>query len=161
MSGPNSVKLTEYVKPGEKVDLVVDLKAPSKPGTYTGYWKLQADDGYKFAQVYVKIKVPSVAFAVTSIKLTSSPTSYSGACPTTLTIKAEITSSAAGKVTYHWERSDGVTSSKKSVTFDSKGTKTVQFDWGISSTDNYWVKIYIDDPNHQLFGPINIDVTCS
>lgn len=161
MSGPNTVKLTGYVKPGEKVDILVDLKTPSKAGTFTGYWKLQSDDGNKFAQVSVKIKVPSAFFAVTSVKLSSIPASYSGACPTTLTIKAEITTSAAGKVTYRWERSDGVTSDKKSVTFDGKDTKTVQFDWEVNSTDTHWVRIYIDDPNNQWFGPLNIDVTCS
>jgi hypothetical protein len=161
MSGPNSVKLNGYVKPGESVDILVDLKAPSKPGTYTGYWRLQAEDGNKFAQVFVKITVPSEFFAVTSVKLTSSPVSFDGSCPTTLTIKAEITSSAAGKVTYRWERSDGVTSDKKSVTFDNKGTKTVQFDWEVNSTDTHWVRIYIDDPNHQWFGPVNVNVTCS
>lgn len=161
MSGPNSVKLIGFVKPGESVDILVDLKAPVKPGTYTGFWRLQSDDTNKFAQVYVKITVPSEFFAVTSVKLTSSPASHNDSCPITLTIKAEITSSTAGKVTYRWERSDGVTSEKKSVNFDSKGTKTVQFDWEVNSTDTHWVRIYIDDPNHQWFGPVNVDVTCS
>ena len=161
MSGPDSVKLNSYVKPGENADILVNLKAPSKPGTYRGYWKLQSDDGYKFAQVYVEIKVPSAFFAVTSVRLTSTPASYSGSCPTTLTIKAEITVSAAGKVTYRWERSDGFASDKKSLTFDSKGTKTVQFDWEVETTDTHWVKIYIDQPNHQWFGPLNIEVTCA
>jgi len=161
MSGPDNVKLDDYVAPGEKIDILVDLKSPSKAGTYTGYWKLQANDGFKFAQVYVQIKVPSVTFAVTSVDLTSSPSSYDGACPKTFTIEADITASAAGKVTYQWKRSDGVTSDHKSVTFDSKGTKTVQFDWDLDSTDTHWVKIYIDAPNHQWFGPIDIPVTCS
>jgi len=161
MSGPNSVKLEDYVAPGEKIDILVSLKAPSKPGTYTGYWKLQADDGYKFAQVYTQIKVPSAVFAVTSVTLTSNPASYNGVCPKTFTIKADITASAAGKVTYKWSRSDGFTSDLKSIQFDSTGTKSVQFDWDLNSTDTHWVKIYIDAPNHQWFGPIDIDVTCS
>jgi methionine-rich copper-binding protein CopC len=161
MSGPSSVKLNGFVKPGESVDILVDFKAPTKPGTYTGYWRLQSEDGNKFAQVYVKIIVPSEFFAVTSVKLTSTPASFDGACPTTLTIKADITTSAAGKVTYWWERSDGVTSNKKSVTFDSKGTKTVQFDWEVNSTDTHSVRIYIDQPNNQWFGPRTVDVTCS
>jgi hypothetical protein len=161
MSGPDSVKLNSHIKPGESVDILVDLKAPTKPGTYTGYWKLQADDGSKFAQVYVKIIVPSEPFAVTSVNMTSSPASYNGACPTTLTIKADITVSAPGTVTYRWERSDGTTSNKKSITFDSKGTKTVQFDWDVNSTDTHSFRVYIDQPNNQWFGPLNVDVTCS
>jgi hypothetical protein len=161
MSGPDYVKLDDYVAPGEKTDILVDLKSPSKAGTYTGYWKLQANDGFKFAQVYVQIKVPSAAFAVTSVALKSSPSSYDGACPKTFTIEADITTSAAGKVTYQWKRSDGITSDVKSVTFDSKGTKTVQFDWELNSSETHWVKLYIDAPNHQWFGPIDIPVTCS
>jgi len=161
MSGPDYVKLDDYVAPGEKTDILVDLKAPLKPGTYTGYWKLQANDGFKFAQVYVQIKVPSASFAVTSVDLSSTPASYDGACPKNFTIKADITTSAAGKVTYQWKRSDGVTTDLKSVTLDSQGTKTVQFDWDLNSTDTHWAKIYIDAPNHQWFGPIDIPVTCS
>jgi hypothetical protein len=161
MSGPNSVKLDSYVEPGEKIDVLVNLEAPSKSGTYTGYWKLQADDGSKFFQVYVQIIVPSTPFDVSSIDITSTPASYTGVCPKTLTVKAEITASTAGKVTYKWRRSDGFTSVLKSVTFDSKGTKTVQFDWAINSSGSYWVKIYIDSPNNQWFGPLDIPVTCS
>jgi hypothetical protein len=161
MSEPNSVKLDDYVAPGERIDVLVDLESPSKPGNYTGYWKLQADDGTNFAQVYVRIIVPSAPFAVSSVVITSSPSSYSGVCPKTLTIKAAITSTSAGKVTYKWRRSDGFTSELKSVTFESKGTKTVQFDWDISSSDSYWVKIFIDSPNNQWFGPLDIPVTCS
>jgi hypothetical protein len=161
MNGPSSVKLDDYVAPGEKIDILVNLKSPSKPGTYTGYWKLQADDGTKFAQVYLQIIVPSTPFKVSSIVLTSSPASYIGVCPKTFTIKAEITVTSTGKVTYKWKRSDGFTSELKSVTFDSKGTKTVQFDWVLTTSDTYWVKIYIDSPNNQWFGPLDIPVTCS
>lgn len=161
MSGPNSVKLDDYVAPGEKIDILVDLKSPAKAGTYTGYWKLQADDGSKFGQVFVQIKVVSATFAVTSVDLISTPASYNGACPKTFTIEADITASAAGKVTYKWQRSDGNTSALKTVTFDSPDTETVELDWDLNSTDTHWVKIYIDTPNHQWFGPIDIPVTCS
>ena len=161
MSGPNSVKLDDYVAPGEKIDILVNLKSPAKAGSYTGYWKLQADDGSKFGQVYVQIKVPSATFAVTSVDLLSTPVSYNGACPKTFTIEADITTSAAGKVTYKWQRSDGNTSALNTVTFDSPDTETVHFDWDLNSTDTHWVKIYIDVPNHQWFGPIDIPVTCS
>ena len=160
MLGPQSVKLNQHVKPGETVDVLVKLTSPAKTGTYTGYWKLQSDNWEKFAQVYVTIKVNAPNFAVTRVVLTSNPASYSGVCPVTLTINADITASTAGKVTYKWQRSDGVTSDTKSVKFDAKGTKSVQLDWDVNSTDIHWVRIYIDAPNHQWFGPLNIDVTC-
>jgi hypothetical protein len=161
MSGSESIKLGQYVEPGEKVDLLVNLKAPSKSGLYTGYWALRSDEGGNFAQVFVTINVNEPFFAVTRVVLTSDPVDYSGVCPTTLTIKADITATTAGKVTYLWQRSDGVTSSTSSVKFSAKGTKTVQFDWDVDTTDVHWVKIYIDSPNHQWFGTLDIDVTCS
>jgi hypothetical protein len=163
MSGPKSMDLDEYIKPGEYVDIVIDLEAPSEGGTYTGYWKLQSDDGDNFAQVYVTIKVVDT-FAVTSVSLDADPNDFSGACPDTeiFKIDADITSSSAGKVTYRWEFSDGTTSALKSVKFDSKGTKTVSIDWEIDITadDTYSVELYIDNPNHQTFGPLDIDVNC-
>lgn len=161
MGGVNSVKLDDYVSPGEKFDVLVNLKAPAKPGTYIGYWRLQAADGFQFGQVYVQIKVPSAAFAVTSVKLTSHPASYSGVCPKTFRIKAEITSSAAGNVTYKWKRSDGYISDLKSLKFESAGTKTLELDWKLKTSDTHWIKIYINAPNHQWFGPLDIKVTCS
>ena len=163
MSGAKTTDLDEYVEPGETIDILVDMEAPSDPDTYTGYWKLQDDDGNNFFQVYVTIKVKS-SFAVTSVHMDADPNSYSGDCsgPINFSIDADITSSAAGKVTYRWKDSEGFTSDLLSVKFSDDGTKTVTYDWTIDApiTDTYWVKIYIDNPNHQTFGPLNIDVEC-
>jgi hypothetical protein len=163
MSGAKVTDLDEYVEPGESIDLLVDLTAPSDPDTYTGYWRLEDDGGTSFYQVYVTIKVKDT-FAVTSVKMSSDPASYSGDCtnPITFTIDADITSSAAGKVTYRWQTSDGASYSLQSVKFTDDGTKTVSMDWEIAApiTDTYWAKVYIDTPNHQTFGPVDIDVEC-
>jgi hypothetical protein len=48
MQGPASVSLKSPVKPGEMVDVSVDLFAPNWPATYIGYWKLKSADGQKF-----------------------------------------------------------------------------------------------------------------
>jgi hypothetical protein len=56
--------------------------------------------------------------------------------------------------------SDGNTSSTKSVSFSGAGTKEVEAHWQIADTGSYWVKVYIDTPNHQTFGPFKFDVTC-
>ena len=159
MSGPKSQDLDEYVKPGETVDIVIDLDAPDDPDTYKGYWKLEDDEGYPFYQVYAQIEVEDV-FAVTSVIMNADPDSFSGACPTTITVEADITASSNGKVTYKWVRSDGVTSSLKSLKFSKAGTKTVSFDWELNATDTYTVDVYIDNPNHQTFGSLEIDVEC-
>ena len=163
MSGAKITDLDEYVEPGETIDILVDMTAPSDPDTYTGYWKLQDDDGINFYQVYVTIKVKDT-FAVTRVLLDSDPASYSGDCTAaaSFTIDAEITTSAAGRVYYQWKNSEGYTGDMQSIKFSDSGTQTVTYSYAIDPpTDGtHWVKIYIGDPNHQTFGPVNISVTC-
>lgn len=161
MHGPNSVKLNKSIAPGEQVDFLVDLKAPSESGTYRGYWRLQAEDGSRFSQVFTQIKVAGAPFAVTSVKLSASPASFSGECPVTVTIKAEITSSSAGEVTYYFQRSDDQKSKTRSLSFNNKCTKSVEYNWKITTSDTYSIRVYIDNPNHQLFAPREFKITCT
>ena len=159
MSGPATQALTGNVNPGQTVDISVDLKAPSTAGNYKGYWKLQNGAGVLFATFYVDIKVSgSAAFAVTGVSYTT--TTWDDAshtdCPK---VVAEITTNAAGTVTYKWTRSDGASSSTQSLVFGSAGTQSVEYEWALGSgapAGTYWVGIYIDDPNHQDFGHVNV-----
>jgi hypothetical protein len=48
MEGPESVKLTEAIEPGDTVRLTVPLRAPSAPGTYFSYWMLRDSYGVQF-----------------------------------------------------------------------------------------------------------------
>lgn len=57
MEGKSPTAFTQNVKPGEKADFILDLKAPAKAGKYTSWWQLQDDQGVKFAQVYLTIEV--------------------------------------------------------------------------------------------------------
>lgn len=164
MGGPNSVKLINYVKPGEQVDLLVDLKAPAKAGTYTGYWRMQADDGSPFAQVYTTIKVAGPMFAVTSVKFSATPADFSGVCPVEVIVKADITASTAGTVNYQWELNDGVDTTlfkQKSVLFDKQGTKTVQLKLELDADGIYKARLYIAQPNNQWFGTQQIVIECT
>jgi hypothetical protein len=53
---PVGVPLAE---PGRIVDISVDMVAPSAPGTYRSYWRLQRPDGAFFGdQAYVRVIVP-------------------------------------------------------------------------------------------------------
>ena len=55
------VRHAEYfpheVRPGEYVDLVLDMNAPYRRGEYTSFWQLQDEYGRKFGQVYLIIDV--------------------------------------------------------------------------------------------------------
>jgi hypothetical protein len=57
MSGPDSVDVHD-VKPGELVDVSVDLVAPHQLGRYRSYWRLQLENGEWLEEIhYVEIVV--------------------------------------------------------------------------------------------------------
>ncbi len=73
--------------------------------------------------------------------------------PFDVVISGNITTSAAGKATYYWTDSQGGQSATQSISFDAGETKTVNYTMTVNSTGTHWAKLYIDQPNHQLFGP--------
>jgi hypothetical protein len=163
MGGEISQNLDSVVKPGKEITLSVDLEAPSDDGDYTGVWRLMSGDGEKLGKYWVNIVVgiPSGPFAVTSVSFYMPHTTIDTSCPHNVTVKAEITSNAAGKVVYYWLDSTGETSTYESHTFDEAGKKIVEYKVKATSSDDYWAKLYIDNPNHQWFGPINFHVNCT
>jgi len=60
MSGPASVPVP-YTEPGAKVNISVPLVAPVVPGTYRGYWVMQASNGATFDGLVVEINVAAPA----------------------------------------------------------------------------------------------------
>ena len=58
---PMGVRYAQFfdheVKPGEYIDIAVDMRAPYPRGEYTSFWQLQDDYGRKFGQVYLIIEV--------------------------------------------------------------------------------------------------------
>jgi hypothetical protein len=48
MGAPEIVYLGQEVRPGESVEISVDIAAPQKPGVYQGNWKLQNTEGQLF-----------------------------------------------------------------------------------------------------------------
>ena len=78
MSAPDAVRISE-TRPGETVDISVNLVAPSEPGKYTGYWQLSLPGAVVLSDTFfVRIKVPSptpTRGIPTSTRPPSSPTS--------------------------------------------------------------------------------------
>jgi len=112
---------------------------------------------------WVKIKVVSTTptFAVTGLNLDAMHTSITGTCPQTFHIRAYITTNGAGMVSFKFQDSVGTSYATKSITFTAAETKYVQNDLSLNSTGSYWVKIYIDEPNHQWWGPLNLTLHCT
>jgi hypothetical protein len=48
MGGPSSQSLGQIVAVGDQIDISLTLKAPTDPGTYTGYWMLLTPSGGRF-----------------------------------------------------------------------------------------------------------------
>lgn len=64
LGGPSAVSLPGNVRPGETVDIAVNLTAPNSTGSYVGYWKLRNSSGALFgvgssadSSIYVDIDV--------------------------------------------------------------------------------------------------------
>jgi len=172
MSGPAYVNLPYSVAPGGSVDINVPLVAPTTAGTYTGYWALYTDANRYIGKVWVTITAgptTSTSFAVTSVSYAIDFVSQDiGLCgvPTDVTfnIQANITTNGAGIVTYYWEKSDLTHTATQTLTYGGASTQTVLLTHTITgavAAGDYWVKIYIDNPNHQLFSPINFHITCT
>jgi len=159
MGGPAAVNLTKTVAPNEQYTVEVNLKAPGNPGTYTGNWQLHDQSGENFFPVYVRIKVRSAEFAVTSVY--TNLADVTGTCPYDYQVDVSIVASAAGKVTYKTENSEGMVSSIQTVKFDGAETRVVEFEWLDLAAGDHWLKVYIETPNNQWFGPFNFKVTCS
>jgi hypothetical protein len=165
MNGLATMNFTQIIHPGETMDIIMPLKVPAIPGTYTGTWHLYGDDNLDFTQygIWVTINAvnPAPIFAVTSVAMAVDANAFIGACPHTFHFTAGITTNTAGLVTYYWTRSDGPSSAQQSLTYASAGTQTVAYDWSLGAAGAYWVKLYINNPNHQYFTPVNITLTCT
>lgn len=161
MGGPASKNFPNNVAPGESVDLSVNLTSPATGGTYKGIWRVVSDSNEEFIHnIWAQIVVPSPVFAVTSVNLTAVPPAFVGPCPFPFAFTADITTNGPGTVTYYWKRSDSTEYGHASIVFGSAGTQTAHITSITPISGAHWMKIYIDEPNHQFFGPVNFILTC-
>ncbi len=173
MQAPASVAMPREVKPGELVDISVNLVSPANGGTYEGKFKFQDAEGNKFGlgdsltdSIWVKIVVGTAAapFAVTTIAMSATPSNFTGACPVSITFNGEMKVTAPGTVTYYWEFSDGTKGAEQSLVFSEAGQKTVTTTWNTGTpgqTLNGSAKIYVNHPNHQYFSNAAFTLTCN
>lgn len=168
LGGPASKTIGQSVAPGATIDISVDLTAPSASKTYTSNWMLQTDTGTNFgigpnasSSFYVKIVVQEF-YAVTKAEPAVAPVTWTGACPASFALTANITTTAAGTVTYYYKTSLGDTPTQTLV-FDKAGTLTTPaYAFPVPGSTALTVQVYIDNPNHQLFSTVvTVPVTCT
>lgn len=178
MGGASSLALIGTTAPGASLDVSVNLQAPAKDGTYTGFWGLTNASGARIPvaggtngkSFYVEIKVGTGAgssatdspgkFAVVSVGFSVSRSEACSSVTGKYVVTATVTTNKAGNVAYTWIRSDGATGAGNSDTlsFDSAGSKTISFEWSTTAS-SLWVDLYIDNPNHQQFGRATLNCT--
>jgi hypothetical protein len=169
LNGPAYVYLPHSVAPGGTVDVTVPMQAPATAGTYTSYWGLYTDANIFFGRVWVTITAGSIpaSFAVSGVSYAIDHVSQAITCGAnaTFNIQANITTNGAGTVSYHWEISGGSYTATQTLTYGAASTQTVLLSQTITGVvtpgGSYWVKIYIDNPNHQLFAPMAFNITCT
>lgn len=162
MDADSNTPLSKKVVPGGLIDISVDMKSPSSTGTFTGNFKMKAADGTLFGAgpasvpIFVKIDVTGPLFAVTKV---SNWTVTPNCGYPEVVFTTDIKTSTAGQVDYHWIFDNNGTHIKGPsghVTFSKSQTIQVTVTWdltGLGFTGPGSASIYIDSPNHQLFGP--------
>mgnify|MGYP001567226316 CR=1 FL=1 len=102
-----------------------------------------------------------IVFSVTGVTAAVSPTSYTGSCPKKFDFTANITTNAAGTVTYKWARSDGAGAPTHTLVFASAGTQpATPDDWTLSSSGTKWEKIQILTPNSLESNQAEFTLNC-
>jgi len=169
MDGASSLAVQSLVKPNEQVTFKLDLKAPNDPGDYTGVWQLFAANGEGMGRYWVKITVPGAvvppadAFSVTSVSTNlTNQVGMSCTPPYVYPVQIHITANGPGSVTYNTERSTSGVGPSKSMVFDAAGTKVLDTSWQFDHLGaiDYWLKVNIQSPNNQTFGPFEFWVDC-
>ena len=95
MGAPASIKFPSEVKPGQTIDINVDMTAPTKAGHYRGYWKFKNASGILFGIGYAANKSWWV-----EINVTGSDPGGSVVYDFTASAKDATWSSGAGGLTF-------------------------------------------------------------
>lgn len=118
------VRIPTTVKPGQTVDVSVDLNAPNKAGNYKGNWQMRSPQGSGFGQtIWVSIKVAGNAPAPTARPSDGQKRTI----PTINYFYADDTDGFLGDyTTVYWSVSNasGVTITCNGTTIENSGTLT-------------------------------------
>lgn len=141
LSTVTSFPLTRVVKPGDSVDLSIEMLAPTTAGDYAGYWHIITPYGGAMGvgsynqSLIVQIKVsakPDRDFGAVSVvyDYTRRPQKGCGSDGAEYDFSATITVNGPGEINYRWDRNpfDG-TIVGGVLKFSEAGSKTVNWTW--------------------------------
>ncbi len=185
MGTTTSVPISQSVAPGAQIDVSVDLVAPSKNGSYQGYWKMKNASGQFFNDsVYVLITVGSGGTAqptstsgptppsgtpanlVTSLSMSVDQANYSGQCPHTFNFTASFTLSQAATLSYNLEAGSDTpgftfTLPSPQTSALSAGTYSLIFPMEFTDSGAGWVRLHITAPVDVTSNQSSFTLTCT
>lgn len=168
MTTTTSIPLTRTVRPGDVINLSVDMTAPATDGVYTGYWRIATPYGGSFgvgttdASLVAKITVaakPENAVAVTDVfyTITRDPKT---ACPvngTKYIVTATVVTNGPTEVRYVWYQHpyDGGIRESGKLVFKDAGRQTISWTWNLKLDAvqgmERKVSLFIAEPNNAEF----------
>lgn len=105
--------------------------------------------------------VAAPVMQVTNLKVAVDPAeAVSQTCQQAFTMLGSITASAAGKVRYRWERSDGVAYPEETIAFSTAGSKSVSDTWFLGVAIKGWVRLRVLAPNDTESSPAPLSLSC-
>jgi hypothetical protein len=184
LGAPASVPMPVEVKPGEKVDIHIQMTAPEAPGDYASYWELRNAQGKIFGlgptaseAIWVKIsvqggvalhtEVPSVTpgGAITKVVLAVDNDIVVGTCPHTYVFTARISLSRATAVTYALEAGDTGGEEIKvplPVTRNLEaGDHLAVYEITIPRDVSAWARLRVTEPVELISNQVNFSLSCT
>lgn len=184
LGADTTVPLQVQVAPGETADLSIELTAPQKDGTYTGFWKLRnaknevfgvgpdALDAFWFiiavsqsaAPVATATPTPLSGTVLTSAILAVDNANFQGACPHTFVFSGFFTLSKPGTVTYSIEAendSGAEINLPQPITRNLEaGTHSIFFELVFPKSLKGWARLKFIAPEAIDSNQVNFTLTC-
>ncbi len=167
--------ITDSIKPGQTITIILKMLAPEDFGEHIGYWKIQTPEGYRFGTgeenkaLWLRIMIApedQSDFTLTKVELYALPNSYTGPCGKEgypITLYAKVSSNKAGTIQYTFVGTKGVEPKKSfSMTFFGADTQEIFYVFRIfkGSVLGY-ARFYAGEPVNQSYEKAKFNVTCT
>ena len=177
------VPMPEEVAPYEKVNISVEMVAPSTAGKYRSYWMLRNADGKIFGlgvnsdeAIWVEINVDNAAAfnegtpeyvssnLVDNVSLAVDNQAVNGDCPHTFVFTAIFTLSDPTQITYSLEAGDTSGNMLKvppptTRNMDS-GTHSLVYELSFPGSVSGWARLHITEPEQVFSNQVDFSLVC-
>jgi len=182
MSESTAIYLSQEVAPYEKIEISVQMTAPTSVGNYRSFWKLRNAEGNLFGvgvdfndAIWVDISVesnaasaesaPTKSLVVNDLHLNINNVHAITSCPYTFIFTGNFTLAKAASVTYNLEFLDLDDPQIKVPLPISKnldaGVHPVEYEITLSKDISGWVRLSITEPESIKSEPVQFELECT